>query len=198
MKDIYIVFSSTNYNISKMIRLVTRYQYSHVSISLTEDLSEMYSFARIYQNTPFVGGFVKEIPSRYKDNNAIIRIYKYQISDEKYFSIKEKIKKMYQNKELYKYSYKNALLSVLNKNIETKNKYTCLSFVNEILGFTDYKIKDFEKHFSDVIYNGSFTNYISNFHIDNFEEFTKLSLLERIKVFIRQFFRKNKKVEKMY
>ncbi len=62
MKDIYVILSATPTKMGKMIRTLTRYELNHASISLTEDLTEMYSFARYRAVNPLVGGFVKEFP----------------------------------------------------------------------------------------------------------------------------------------
>ena len=46
MKEIYLILTYTGTIPSKMIKMYTKYTYSHVSLSLDKDLSEMYSFAR--------------------------------------------------------------------------------------------------------------------------------------------------------
>ena len=43
---IYVVLSDSGSVVSKLLRLFTKAKYNHVSLSLREDLSEMYSFGR--------------------------------------------------------------------------------------------------------------------------------------------------------
>ena len=62
MKKIYIVLTYTGTWLSKVVRFYTRKDYSHVSISLDENLNNMYSFGRINPYNPFSCGFVKESP----------------------------------------------------------------------------------------------------------------------------------------
>ena len=61
---LYIVLSQTHSRIGKLIRKATRSRFSHCSISLTADLTQMYSFARYRWHSPWRGGFVQETPNR--------------------------------------------------------------------------------------------------------------------------------------
>ena len=65
MKNLYLIFSSTDLKIGRMIRFVTQNQYNHCSVCLREDLSKFYSFSRIYRSNPLIGGFTVESPCRY-------------------------------------------------------------------------------------------------------------------------------------
>ena len=60
MKKVFLVFSHSGTILSKVIRLYTREKYSHISISLDEDLKRMYSFGILRPYNPFLGGFVHE------------------------------------------------------------------------------------------------------------------------------------------
>ena len=85
MKKIYIVLSFTGTILSRIVKLYTRKEYSHVSISLDKDLKHMYSFGRLNPYNPFWGGFVQESPNygtfkRFK--NSKIKIYSMEVSDE--------------------------------------------------------------------------------------------------------------------
>lgn len=53
MRGIYIVLSHTGTNLSKLIKLFTKDEFSHVSISLDIDAKEMYSFGRLRAYNPF-------------------------------------------------------------------------------------------------------------------------------------------------
>ena len=60
MKKIYIVLTYTGTILSKIVKIYTRREFSHVSIALDEDLTKMYSFGRLYPYNPFLAGFVHE------------------------------------------------------------------------------------------------------------------------------------------
>lgn len=61
-KQLYIVLSQTGTVLSRILKFTTGAEYNHSSISLSEDLSKMYSFGRKNPYNPFWGGFVKESP----------------------------------------------------------------------------------------------------------------------------------------
>lgn len=46
MKKIYIILTHTGTLLSKIIKMYTKDEYSHVSISLDSELEEMYSFRK--------------------------------------------------------------------------------------------------------------------------------------------------------
>ena len=50
MKKIYFIFTDAGTILGKIIKLKTGRKYTHVSISLDENLNEMYSFSRIKLN----------------------------------------------------------------------------------------------------------------------------------------------------
>ena len=58
MKKIYIILTFTGTILSRIVRIYTRKEYSHVSISLDQDLTKMYSFGRLNAYNPFSGVFV--------------------------------------------------------------------------------------------------------------------------------------------
>ena len=63
--------------LGKLIKMYTRSDYSHVSLSLDEKLTKMYSFGRLNAYNPFIGGFVHEGVNigtfkRFKKTKAII------------------------------------------------------------------------------------------------------------------------------
>ena len=60
MKKIYIMVSYSGTLLSNLIKMYTRKEYTHVSISLDIKLQEMYSFGRIHPYNAFIGGFVRE------------------------------------------------------------------------------------------------------------------------------------------
>lgn len=134
-RHIYVVFSSTPYFLSKMIRAATREFYNHASIALDENLTQMYSFARRYCNTPFYGGFVWESNSRFLLNgiNSYIKVCKVAVTQEQYDALKERLQRMYQDKEHYLYNHLSVFGVPFQRSVRVQDSYTCVEFCVEML-----------------------------------------------------------------
>ena len=140
MKDkaIYILFFSSPYKISKLIRKVTKYKYNHAAISFDAKLSLVYSFSRYNKNNPFYGGFVHESLLRYNNNGktAEIKICKIPISNELYIEINDYINSLKEDDKDYFYYLYSGIEFVFSKKININKSYTCIEFVLNI--FTTY------------------------------------------------------------
>lgn len=134
-KNIYLVFSITTTRIGKMIRRITRYPYSHVSVSLTGDLAQVYSFARHYRDTPFYGGFVRETRLRYHDRNgkAKIMVCAVPVSSEQHVRAAEYIDCIAKNNQKYLYNVISAAFAPVHMRIFIDRAYTCVEFGVELL-----------------------------------------------------------------
>ena len=56
-KTIYIMISRSTTIASRFIHWLTKKEYTHSSLSILDDLDEMYSFCRIYPRLPLPAGF---------------------------------------------------------------------------------------------------------------------------------------------
>ncbi len=139
---LYIVFSATPYRMGKMIRLVTRESYNHVSISLDADLSQMYSFGRRFYHAPFYGGFVKESPARYYlgTQQAHIQICKLPVTQEQYETISQLLWQMHRDADTYLYNHLSALTAVFHIPWNLYKAYTCVEFCVELLSKLDLPV----------------------------------------------------------
>lgn len=180
---VYIVFSQTPYKMGRMIRFFTKGMYNHVSISLDRDLTELYSFARLYRVTPFCGGFVHETYLRYKVGSmeSDVIICAISTSPERKKELKDLLCTMMDNREDYIYNFVSALCVPIRKRINIRNSYTCVEFAVlalNILGYdfseTDfYSINDlFEFLWNNRIYEGKFPSHKVNFS-DDYEKSVK-------------------------
>lgn len=158
MKYIYIAFLASNYKTGKVIRKVTRQRYSHVVISKTEDISQMYSFARRYRNTPFVAGFVSENLSRYtlSDTATPVKICRLALDDEEYESFEKKLAPFIAEPDKYRYNYFGAAAYIFHRQWKKKTAFTCLEFVLYLLNIEKFMtIAELERHLKDaVIFEG--------------------------------------------
>ena len=143
-KDIYILLSNTGTLFTKSIRLYTKAPYNHTSLSLNEDLSEIYSFGRKNPINPFVAGFVKEnetgIYNYYKETTC--EIYKLKVDAAKYEKIKMRIMLFERNKESYTYNLIGLLGIIANRPVKRKKAYFCSQFVDVVLEQSGIKLFD--------------------------------------------------------
>lgn len=136
MKKIYLVLTHTGTSLSKIIKKWTNDEYSHVSISLDEDLDQMYSFGRIHPYNPIWAGLVHEKQNegtfkRFKKTKAAI--YSIKVDDEQYVIIRNTIHKMYKNRGKYKFNIMGLLAIGFNKSVKMKNWFYCAEFVKYVL-----------------------------------------------------------------
>ena len=168
-RKLYVVFSSTPYRLGSFIRVMTRNEFNHVAISTEPDLSELYSFARHYRNTPFYGGFVKETFARYRNRDRIarIKVCAIDLTEEQYQLAKARLDEMYRHSDKYLYNMLSAIILPLHRSIRLPNAYTCVEFVTcflRLIGVspkTDptrtYSIRDLEQLLEPaVVYCGEF------------------------------------------
>lgn len=136
MRHIYIILSHTGTLLSRVIKLVTGNEYTHSSISLEENLEEMYSFGRLNPYNPFIGGFVKEgknIGTFKRFKNTKVGVYKLEITEFQYNEIVENIKYIEKNKEKFKFNILGLAFAGINKRVTKKNTFYCAEFVRYIL-----------------------------------------------------------------
>lgn len=132
MPYIYIVLTFTGTIFSKLIKVYSKKEYSHVSLSLNESFDEMYSFSRKYTYNPFIGIFQKEDFRKglYGINpNAKLLIYKKNFSDKVYNDLSSDLEVMYNNRNNYYYNISGVFKRVFNIKEKLKNKFTCSQFV---------------------------------------------------------------------
>ena len=136
MKKIYIMVSYTGTILSNLIRMYTRKEYTHVSISLDMQLKELYSFGRINPYNAFIGGFVREGRNfgtfkRFKKTK--VAIYSLDVKDENYERAKEMINSIKERKEEYKFNFIGLFLVMFHKKINRKKAFYCAEFVKYVL-----------------------------------------------------------------
>ena len=136
MRKIYIVLTYSGTLLSKLIKMYTREEFSHVSISLSENLDSMYSFGRVYPYIPFIGGFVKEsvqygfFKRFYKTKTAI---YSLEVDEEQFSNMKSIIDYISENRRKYRYNVLGLFASVLHLHIKRERHFYCAEFVKYVL-----------------------------------------------------------------
>lgn len=134
-KYIYVIFSHTRNRIAGMIRAVTRYDYNHCSISTDPELTEIYSFARYYLDTPFYGGFVRESANRYHYGAEVarIKVCAVPVSVRQYETACSYIKNFEFDDNTYLYNMISAACFPFHKRVFIDRAYTCIEFVISVL-----------------------------------------------------------------
>ena len=136
MRNIYLVLTHTGTMLSNVIKYYTKDEFSHISISLDEDLKEMYSFGRIHPYNPFLGGFIHERINkgtfkRFKKTKTAI--YSLLVTDSEYEKIENIIDKIKTNREIYHFN----ILGLFGVGFHIKRHkdyyFYCAEFVKYVL-----------------------------------------------------------------
>lgn len=175
-RSIYILFTDTGTLFSKMIKFYTKSPYNHVSISLDENLNELYSFGRKFYYNPLSAGFIKEDIDHgvffYKKDTKCM-LYRLTVSEQQFIDITAKIYRFKCFRDHYRYNLLGVMGIALNKRIVRENAFTCSQFVASIL--TVSGIHAFEKYLEmitpndimeipqlEIIYEGKLRDYKRN------------------------------------
>lgn len=136
MKKIYIVLTHTGTVLSRIIKMYTKDEFSHVSISLDKELKQMYSFGRLNPYNPLIGGFVHE----YIDKGTFKRffktragIYSLEVTNEQYQDIRNSINYIEKNKEKYKFNIIGLFAAGFHKKISSEHSLYCAEFVKYVI-----------------------------------------------------------------
>lgn len=136
MKKIYIILMHTHTVPAKIIKAVTKYEYSHVCISLEKHCNILYSFGRRNVHSILNAGFCIEHKNGefFKTfNKTQCKIYEIEITEEQYKKVKEILQYMQLHSKLYKYDYFGIIPRFFGIPITLKNRYVCSYFVAYIL-----------------------------------------------------------------
>lgn len=146
MEKIYIIQMYSKTLPSKLIKIITKYQYTHIGICLDKKCEVIYSFGRKNLNNFLKGGFIveqKEGDFFKKFKQTICRIYELEINEKQYLKIKDYLSYMEYNKDRYKYDFLGLFLRLFNIPVVFKNHYVCSQFVAELLEI--FEVSKFEK-----------------------------------------------------
>lgn len=130
---VYILLTDTGTLFSRTIKLYTRKQYNHASISFDGNLTQVYSFGRKNPRNPFIGGFIKEQINEGLLFNATCAIYSLTIKEADYYRMKQFIEKIEAQKEYYHYNLIGLFAIIINKKLERRNAFFCSEFVASVL-----------------------------------------------------------------
>ncbi|MGH4140778.1 hypothetical protein [Clostridium sp.] len=148
-KYVYVIISRTPTSMGKIIRKFLKGKYNHASISLDENLSQMYSFCRLAVSNPLVGGIIREsvftLTIGLKDDVPII-VYRIPVTAEQYELISKFIYDIYNDEEVYYYNFIQALGLISKKKHTIYKTYICSEFVMETLRQGGLKLTTLESY----------------------------------------------------
>lgn len=136
MNKVYIVTTYTGTILSYLIRNISKKLYTHVSISLNENLKPMYSFGRLNLRNPFIGGFVEENINQglYAiRKNTVCRVYSLEVDNLQYENLYKNIKLISDYREDYYYDTMALIYLLMNIQRQSEYKYVCSNFVADML-----------------------------------------------------------------
>ena len=148
-KYVYVVVSRTPTSTGKMIRRFLKGKYNHASISLDENLSQMYSFCRLSISNPLVGGIIRESVFTLTighQEDVPINVYRIPVTIEQYELIMKFIYDVYNDAEVYYYNFLQAIGLISNKKHPVYKTYICSEFVMETLRQGGIKLTPLESY----------------------------------------------------
>lgn len=146
-KRIYIVASRNNTVIGQIICVFGKFkfsnnhsedQYSHISLSLDENLDNMMSFARRKVNNPLIAGLIREDIRKgvfaVNHDNSHIAVFELEVTEEQYETIRKTMEKCWENREKLKYNIPSLFtMMFLGRGVNIPDRYFCSQWVDETL-----------------------------------------------------------------
>ncbi len=150
-REIFLVLTQTRSVLSQLIKVVTRAEFNHISISLVPDLDPMWSFGRRRPYNPFWGGFVKEYLWKgtfYRFPGTRCEVLSLKIPEETYLELQNFLDEMYEKRDSYSYNFIGLCFAALGVKYPVEKKYYCSEFVAAL--FRRFNISGSER-FSHIV-----------------------------------------------
>ncbi|MBQ9168427.1 MAG: hypothetical protein IJX67_08490 [Oscillospiraceae bacterium] len=155
---LYLMLSRTATGMGKTIRLFTRYEYNHVSLTLDPTFQNWVSFARYVQHVPLAGGFVLETAQRFSsiEGPMPVKICRIALSENRYQQLVHLFSKAGDQDSGLIYNTFGALTTVIGCRFSLPGAYTCLDFASTVLGQQFKSIRDLDEALQDqLVFQGN-------------------------------------------
>lgn len=142
--SVYITVCQTRTYIARFLRLITGKPYNHVSLSMNESLSEMYSFCRNNPWRPLPATFNKEEVGKGtfgRFSYIPCEIYRLDVTDKQLRLLEEQLEYFKNNRESYSYNLMGLLFIFLRIAKKRKNKFVCSQFVAHIMAEAEINLE---------------------------------------------------------
>lgn len=176
---LYIMLSRTVTGMGKVIRLFTRSQYNHVSLTLDSSLRSFVSFARYAQDVALAGGFVTEPVERFLSTGqpVSVRVFRVEISQARYQQLAALFALAGQKNSLT-YNSLGALLSTWQLRFHIPGAYTCLEFASAVLGKPFRSLQELQEFLEPAsFYQGLLQDLVSDSGNRSDSYFTRRGIL---------------------
>lgn len=132
-KTIFLLLTDTSSLLSKCIKVFNHQPYNHISLALSPDLTEVYSFGRLHPNNPVNGGFVQENVFHPFFRSAGFQLYEISVSKVQYEQIQSMINQFKEQKDQFDYNFLGLLPAYVNVAWERPSHFFCSEFVSYLL-----------------------------------------------------------------
>jgi len=169
---IYVVLIKAHTGLGKISRKITKYDYSHISISMDENFTDFITFSRKKHFSPFDSGFMHEHRNYYafgENDNVKVKIFKVPVDDDAYDDIVNTILRFEGDKDNLFNIYSMITMPIIH-GFQVYKAYNCMSFVGLILKKTNavkmnkpyykYMIKDMDKILTEYLYFEGFLDKV--------------------------------------
>lgn len=133
------------YRYDWLIKLYTKKDYNHASLSFDSDLVDLHSFGRKSPGNPFIGGFVKENIREKLHNQATCAVYAWSVTRDQFQKMNRCIRKIEFAKPLSKVKPNDLIID--------KDSFQ-LVYQGELMLFYDSKLSHAD-HFIFERFSGS-------------------------------------------
>jgi len=188
MKYIYVVLIKAHTGLGKVARVFSRYEYTHVAVSLDRTLTDFVTFSRRKHYLPLDAGFMHEYRDYYAFGNhrrVKIKVFKVPVAEQNYNEIIRFISKL-ENDSEYIFNLFSMMTMPILLGFEIYKAYNCMSFTARVVELTGavklkrpyykYSIKDMEQllqkheYFEGNIARKSscdYAQYMKKFNVSN-------------------------------
>ncbi len=156
IKDVYIVLIKAHTGLGKVARKITKYDYTHIAISLDHSLTEFKTFSRRRHYLPLDAGFMNEYRDFYafgKHKKVKIKVFKLRVSDEQYNDIEQFIDQCEKDRK-YIFNIFSMITMPIFHGFQIYKAHNCMSFTARVIQLTGqipfekpyykYSIKDLD------------------------------------------------------
>jgi Orthopoxvirus protein of unknown function (DUF830). len=135
-KTVYILLTRTDTLFSRFIANITGNEYTHAALSLDYELTQLYSFGRLYAYIPWIGCFKREetaagVYKRFPDSPCAL--FELKVNELSYDAINARICEIARESSRYRYNVIGLFGNYINKPIRRERRYFCSEFVADTL-----------------------------------------------------------------
>lgn len=132
---IYVVFIKALTGLGKFSRMLNKYEYTHIAVSLEESLEDFVTFSRKAHHAPFLAGFMHERREHYafgEHKSVKVKVYRLPVSEADFKRIQEYVLRIERDKDYIFNLYGMLTMPVLH-GLPIYKAHNCMSFVGRII-----------------------------------------------------------------